>query len=189
MATFFGALATLQGDAQLKICLKTTSTGASGTYQGGTIGFIAPYVSKEVLFHELIHYYQDISGSYLGFAQMGSNSKGFANIEFETQLMTDIVYGYGDGFLNELDPSLFSSKEEFTNFSREYNDWLNDTFIGDDGKFKDMSILNQPAFKDGYLNFLKIYATKSKHYKSEIFESMEPSVLKNLFSQPTINCN
>jgi hypothetical protein len=112
----------------------------------------------------------------------------FASIEFETELMTDIVYGSGDGFLNQLDKDLFT-KDEFTKIQTDYREWLENTFLAEGGKLKDMSILNQPAFKDGYLRFLKLYATKSKYYKSEIFESMEPSVLKSLFSQPTINCN
>src|SRR5690606_11852433 len=80
MATFFSALATLQGSTPLQICLKTTMEGNSGTYKNNTVGFISTYVSKEVLFHELIHYYQDISGSYPGFNQMAGNDKGFANI-------------------------------------------------------------------------------------------------------------
>ena len=188
MATFFNALAAIQGTEPLKICLKVSETGASGTYQSGTIGFIAPSVSKEVFFHELIHYYQDISGVYPGFNQMGGNGKGFANIEFETQLMIDIVNGYGDGYLNQLDESLFFG-DEYKIVDKEYRDWLGEIFLTDGVKIKDMSILNQPAFKNGYLRFLKLYATKSKYYKSEIFESMEPSVLKSLFSQPTINCN
>ncbi|MDR2270381.1 MAG: hypothetical protein LBF27_05680 [Sphingobacterium sp.] len=188
MATFFSALATLQGNTPLQICLKTTMEGSSGTYKNNIVGFISPYVSKEILFHELIHYYQDISGSYPGFNQMAGNEKGFANIEFETQLMTDIVYGFGDGFLNQLDETLFS-EDEFDKVDEDYRLWLTTIFLTDGGKFKDMNILNTAAFKDGYLRFLKLYATKSKYYKSEIFESMEPSVLKSLFSQPTINCN
>ncbi|OOG18167.1 hypothetical protein BWD42_12940 [Sphingobacterium sp. CZ-UAM] len=187
MAAFFKNLQQKQNGNPLNICLKESPTGANGTYSNNTVGFIAgDYVSNEVFFHELIHYYQNISGLYPNFSSMGGNSKGFANIEFETQLMTDLVEGIGDGYLNQLDRTLFTTAE-FDVLDESYRNWFK-KFYDSNGNFKGAEVFNETGVMDGYYNYLKIYATKSKYYKSEIFDTLKPLALINMLSTAGINC-
>jgi len=145
------------------------------------------------MLHELIHYYQDMSGYYPDMASMGRDkdtrvtSKGFANLEFETMLIDNIRTGIPDNYLNQLKESKLLPVAELAKIRDEYNDFLK-SFKDSQGKLRDIAQMDKPKLLSDYSKFLDLYATKSKDYRSEIFADMEPKALLDLLKYINEHC-
>ncbi|MGV6944456.1 hypothetical protein [Sphingobacterium kyonggiense] len=144
--------------------------------------------------HELIHYYQDLSGHYPNMSTMGKSkdtgkaNKGFSNIEFETRLLLDIMKGYGDEYINELDNGHLLTAQEVSTIRKDYEIFIN-SFRDENNNLINSNTIDRSNFNTQYQKFLNLYATKSKNYQSEIDSSLEPKVLDELLKFIFNNCN
>jgi len=98
------------------------------------VGYIYDYVHDMSTLHEILHYYQDLSGHYPNMRKMGKGpdgkaSKGFANIEFEVRLFLDIMKGYGNEYEYELENSNLVSPNEMDIIKGDYGRFI-DFFLG-----------------------------------------------------------
>jgi len=179
-----------QGTTVLNVCLKLNLAGASATYSPSdkTIGFISTNISDVTNIHELIHYYQDLSAHYPNMIQMASGNKGFANIEFETRLLLDIMKGYPDEFISELRKGGLLTKEELYNAGETYNTFIQ-SFRDTNKNLLNPNTLDKSNFNIQYKKFLTFYATKSKNYQSDFYSDMEPKALYELLNFVFNNCN
>jgi len=177
----------------LTICLGTGNLSGAYDPSTKTLGYVfAGYVDDMITLHEILHYYQDLSGYYpnmgkMGKDQNGRTSKGFANIEFEVRLILDIMKGYGDEYVYELDGSGMLTTSELATINEGYKKFI-ESFRGTDKKLLNPHAMDMTKFRENYNRFLEYYATKSKSYRSEVDRNLEPKVLLELLKQVYNDC-
>jgi len=194
-AAVLKAVQSKQGaNGALNISLKASQSGPNGAYNPATrtMEYIyADYVDAMSTFHEILHYYQDLSGHYpnmknMGIGPGGKKSKGFANIEFEVRLILDIMKGYGDEYVYELDESDLPTNEMQT-IIEDYERFIK-SFKGADKKLLNPEAMNMTKFGVDYTKFLGYYATKSKNYRSDVDINLKPKALLELLKTVYNNC-
>jgi len=114
--------------------------------------------------------------------------KGFANLEFETRLLLDIMKGYPDEYLDELKGGGELTTQELKTIRKEYNEFIN-SFRDANKNLLNPNTLDKSNFNTQYQKFLNLYATKSANYQSDIDNSLEPKVLDELLKFIFNNCN
>jgi len=186
------AIESKQGSLTVNVCFQSKEFGPNGTYnpKTKTIGYINSYVDDMTTLHELIHYYQALSGHYPNMSSMiGSiGQKGFANLEFETRLLLDIMKGYPDEYITELRDGGLLTAHELGIIDEDYKKFIN-SFRDAKKNLLNPNTLDKSNFNTQYQKFLNLYATKSANYQSEIDSSLEPKVLDELLTFIFNNCN
>ncbi|WP_293786036.1 hypothetical protein [uncultured Pedobacter sp.] len=174
---------------QFKFCIENVSGNAQYHPGQNNISFSTNYAASrvDILEHEIYHAYQDklYPGGTLQYSRInGVAQAGFANIEFEQAVITDIMHGSTTAF------DTYGTLEQ----REEYTKWINELTILHTS-FPRFNATGTPAEVAAY----NIFITKYNSFLSE-FNSMPnnpyhsntlnlvPQAIINLFNNIPLNC-